>query len=378
MAENDDTPRTDAAPPAAYFLWRPEVNEAGFVRDHGAHVHGAVLLGRHLVRRSDDPPSTDLARAARDVGCPYLHDPDTAILAWHQGAGEKRFGRSGEMAAARLLDLPLRPQDLAEDSRLEQFVRVALSSQIGASHAAPPYFRFSALDDPWLGLSLRAAATAQKLSAPRPLAIFVSSDLDGLASGSLAASASLYAAALPGGALVLLSVAGLHSLEAGPELLAAYLGAARAFAAAGFQVVADRVGRFGAAVVAAGGAGYCAGTRVYRHTPPSPDWENEHSIKVLTHYEAPVRGDRIHRQDVVRRLRLGSIPSCPVPDCPVDERVRVKDMRWHSIHLQQLEVGEAAELGLEGWAGRLAASPRNYVRGWAEALRLSAQATQAA
>jgi hypothetical protein len=378
MANQVEKSRSEPAPPGAFFLWRPEVNEASFVREHGAHVHGAVLLGRHLVRRPTDPPHTDLARAARDVGCPHIHDPDTAILAWHQGAEEERFGRSGEMGSARLVDLPLRPEALADDARLEQFVRVTLSSQVGVSHPAPPYFRFSGLDDPWLRLSLRAAAVARRLNGSRPLAVFVSTDLDGLASGALTAAAPLYANVLPDGALVLLSVAGLHSLEAEPELLAAYLLAARAFAAAGFQVVADRVGRFGAAVVAAGAAGYCAGTRVYRHTPPSPDWQNEHSIKVFMHYEAPVRGDRIPREDVARRRSLGSIPACPVPECPVDERVRVKDMRWHSIHLQQLEVGEAADLGLEGWAGRLAASPRNYVRGWAEALRLSAQASQAA
>lgn len=377
VAEKDDKNHGDAAVSDALFLWRPEVNEATFVREHGTQVHGAVLLGRHLVRRPDDPPSTDLARAAREVACPHLHDPDTAILAWHEGAGEKRFGRSGEMPSARLVDLPLRPEALADDAQLEQFVRAALSSQVGATHAAPPYFRFSSSDDPWLRLSLRAASVARTLSAPRPLAVFISTDLDGLASGALAAAAELYASVIPG-AFVFLSVAGLDSLAAEPEMLAAYIGAAGAFTAAGFRVIADRVGRFGAAVVASGAAGYCAGTRVYRHTPPSPDWRNERSIKVLMHYEAPGRGDRIRRQDVARRLRRKSIPPCPLPDCPVGERVTVKDMRWHSIHLQQLEVGEAAELGLEAWAKLLAASPRNYVRGWAEALRLSAQASQAA
>jgi hypothetical protein len=378
VAEKTDKNRGDVATPGAFFLWRPEVNEATFIREHGAHVHGAVLLGRHLVRRPDDPPSTDLARAAREVGCPHLHDPDTAILIWHEGTGEERFGRSGEMPAARLVDLPLRPEALAGDAQLEQFVRLTLASQIGTTHVAPPYFRFSGVDDPWLQLSLRAAAVANKVSAPRPLAVFVSTDLDGLTSGALAAAAPLYARVLQGDALVFLSVAGLDSLAAEPKTLAAYLGAVGAFTAAGFRVIADRVGRFGAAVVASGAAGYCAGTRVYRHTPPSPDWKNERSIKVLMHYEAPGRGDRIRRQDVARRLRRKSIPACPVPDCPVGERVTVKDMRWHSIHLQQLEVGEAAELGLEGWAKQLAVSPRNYVRGWAEALRLSAQASQAA
>ncbi len=379
MADRGDNRQLEAAAaPEALFLWRPEVNEANFVRQHGSHVHGAVLLGRHLVRRADDPPATDLGRAAREIGANHLHDPDTAILAWHEGVGDKRFGRVAEMAAARLVDLPLLPGAFADDSVLEEFVRATLSTQISVSHPAPPYFRFSSFDDPWLGLSLRAAALARRLSGQRRLAVFVSTDLAGLESGTLAASAGRYQQLLPEGALVFLSVAGLDSLYAEPAALAAYLAAARAFAAARFEVIADRVGRFGAAVVAAGAAGYCAGTRVYRHTPPSPDWKNERSVKALMHYEAARRGDRIRRQDVVRRLRRKSIPACPVPNCPVGDPVTVKDLRWHSIHLQQLEASEAADLGLAGWAELLAASPRNYVRGWSEALRLADQATKAA
>jgi hypothetical protein len=378
VAEQSDSLSADAVPPGAFFLWRPEVNEATFVREHGADVHGAVLLGRHLARRPTDPPSSDLARAAREVRCPHLHDPDTAILAWHEGAEEERFGRSGEMACAKLLDLPLRSEALTGEAALEQFVRLALSSQIGVTHPAAPYFRFASAEDPWLALSLRAAATARRLSGTRRLAVFVTSDLEGLVSGALAGAADRYRSVLPEGGLLFLSVAGLDSTTAEPELLAAYIDAARAYTGAGFEVIADRVGRFGAAVVAAGAAGHCAGTRVYRHTPSSPDWQNDFSIKVLMNYEAPRRGDRIPRQDVVRRLRLGSIPACPVPDCPVGEPITVKDMRLHSIHLQQHEVGEAAELGPEGWAEVLADSPRNYVRGWAEALRLSEEVRKAA
>jgi len=363
----------------AVFLWRPEINESGFLRRHGSKVHGAVLLARHLVYRPGSPPSANLAKAAREIECPHLHDPDTAILAWHEGADDKRFGRAAEMDCARLVELPLRPEALAASTAaLEEFVRVTVSTQISVSHLAPPYFRFSAIDDPWLELSLRSASVARRLSDQRRLAIFITTDLVGLESGALAAAAKRYRRVLPDGALVFLSVAGLDSLYAEPEALVAYITASRAFLEEGFEVIADRVGRFGAAVVAAGAGGYCAGTRVYRHTPPSPDWKNERSVKALMHYEAPRRGDRIRRQDVMRRLRRKSIPTCPVPDCPVEDPVTVQDLRWHSIHLQQLEVGEAAEMGIAGWASLLADSPRNYVRGWSEALQLADQATKAA
>lgn len=341
-------------------------------------MHGAIVLARHLVRRADDPASSDLGQALRDVELPHIHDPDTYVLAWHEGAEDKRFGRAAEMPCARLFDLPLHPDDLEGDGPLEEFVRATLSTQIQVTHRAPPYFRFDAIDDPWLDLSLRAAAKARRLSASSRLAVFVSASLSCLESGALTLAAARYRQALPDGALIVLSAAGLHSIESEPAALASYIGAVDAFRSHGFEVVADRVGRFGAAVVAAGALGYCAGTRVYRHTPPSPDWNDERSIKVLTHFEAPERGDRIHRKDVVGRLRRGSLPACPVSSCPVRESVTVPDLRWHSIHLQQHEVGVAQKMGLDAWASSLAASPRNYVRAWGEALRLASQARKAA
>jgi hypothetical protein len=283
------------------------------------------------------------------------------------------------MACAKLVELPLDPASLGSDEALEGFVRATLSTQVGVVDPAAPYFRFETIDDPWLELNLRAAEVARRVSGHRRLAIFISTTLAGLQSGVLAMAAARYRQALPGGGLVFLGVAGLDSLEAEPGALASYLLAARGFASQGFEVIADRVGRFGAAVVAAGARGYCAGTRVYRHTPPSPEWNKERSIKVLTHYEVPRRGDRIRRQDVARRLRRKSIPVCPVPECPVKDPVTVPDLRWHSIHLQQLEVEEAAKKGLLGWAELLADSPRNYVRRWSEALTLAdQQATKAA
>jgi hypothetical protein len=366
------------APQGALFLLRAERSEAGFLRQHGAQMHGAILLARHLVRHADDVASTDLGRAARETRIPHHHDPDTFVLAWHQGTEDKRFGRTAEMPCAQLVDLPLQPGSLEADQALEEFVRATLSTQISVTDPAPPYFRFDSIDDPWLELSLRSAATARRLLGSRRLAIFVSASLAALRSGALAAAAARYREVLPDGALLFLGVAGLHSIESEAEDLAAYVSAANAFSEQGFELIADRVGRFGAAVVAAGARGYCAGTRVYRHTPPSPDWNSERSIKVLTHYEAAQRGDRIPRQDVVRRLRRGSIPPCPDSECPVSDPVTVPDLRWHSIHLQQLEVGEAEQKGLTAWAELWAASPRNYVRAWAEALRLVDQARKAA
>jgi hypothetical protein len=368
-------------PGGALFLCRPELYESDLIREHGKEMHGIVLHARHLVREPSDPSHTDLGRVTRNAKVPHVHDPNTDVLAWHTGDRDKRFGRAGDMPCAQLVDLPLDPSTLlASDSALEAFVRAALSTQISVSHAAPPYFRFDSLDDPWLELSIRAAATAQRLGGQRQMAVFVHTTLECLESGALALAAARYRDALPDQAIVFLSVGGLHSVDSEPETLAAYIGAVDAFRAQGFEVIADRVGRFGAAAVAAGARGYCAGTRVYRHAAASPEATEIHRRGATMQYEAPRRGDRIPRKDVARRLERQSIPACPVPDCPVgtEKLVTPKDLRRHSVHLQQLEVGEAEEMGQSAWAELLAESPRNYVRDWGEALRLADQARKAA
>lgn len=365
----------------ALFLCRPDLDEGELIREQGREMHGLVLQAKHLVRKLDDPPRTDLGRAAREVDVPHVHDPNTDVLAWHVGGKDKRFGRAGEMACAMVVDLPLDPSALlADDSALEEFVRATISTQVSVSHSSPPYFRFTALDDPWLELSVRAAGKAQRLTGRQQMAVFVNATLECLESGALALAAARYHAALPDGAIVFLSVGGLHSEDSEPQSLAAYIGAIDAFRTEGFEVIADRIARFGAASVAAGARGYCAGTRVYRHAAAALEASDIHRRGARMQYEAPGRGDRIPRKDVARRLRRGSIPACPIPGCPVgtDRSVSAKDLRRHSIHLQQLEVAEAAELGQSAWAKRLAESPRNFVRGWAEALRLSGQAREAA
>jgi hypothetical protein len=365
----------------ALFLCRPDLDEGELIREQGKEMHGLVLQAKHLVRKPDDPPRTDLGRAARELGVPHVHDPNTDVLAWHVGGKDTRFGRAGEMACAMVADLPLDPSVLlADHSALEEFVRATISTQVSVSHPSPPYFRFAALDDPWLELSLRAAEKAQRLSGGQQMAVFVNATLECLESGALALAAARYRTALPDGAIVFLSVGGLHSEDSEPDSLASYIGAIDAFRAQGFEVIADRIARFGAASVAAGARGYCAGTRVYRHAAAAPEATDIHRRGARMQYEAPGRGDRIPRRDVARRLKRGSIPPCSVPGCPIgtDMPVSVKDLRCHSIHLQQLEVAEAAELGQSAWIERLAESPRNFVRGWAEALRLSRQAREAA
>src|SRR6185437_14632684 len=109
--------------------------------------------------------------------------------------------------------------------------------------------------DPWLEVNLRAAAETQRLTRGGPLALFVQGDMRALRSGALAHAAARYAEHLNPLGPAFLAVAGLDTDDAELAELGAYLQAVRAWAAAGFQVIADRVGRFGVAAVAAGAGG---------------------------------------------------------------------------------------------------------------------------
>lgn len=51
----------------ALFLCRPDLDEGELIREQGKEMHGLVLQAKHLVRKPNDPPRTDLGRAAREA-----------------------------------------------------------------------------------------------------------------------------------------------------------------------------------------------------------------------------------------------------------------------------------------------------------------------
>lgn len=365
------------------FLLRPEIGETRFPETYGETIDGAVILGRLIADGGSagpgeaattrtNPGADELARVARRHQVPHLHDPDTAVLPHLQAHDDMRASRACRMGAALAVDLPLRAMDLVNDQVAERLVRATLKSQINVTHPAPPYFEFGALDDPWLAASLKSLGIARRQVSARRLAVFVRATRDALVTGAVSAAAARYAAAVPEGALVLLGVSGLHPEESPPEDLAAYLGAVEAFDDAGFDVIADRVDRFGAAAVACGAVGLAGGTRIYRTIPLSPFWANEWSVKIHVKYSVPIRGDRMAQSDALRRQRRGSIPPCPVEHCrALQQPIENAAVRQHHAHLTQLELEEARENGPIWLAQRYEESPIKHVRQLAMAVRLA-------
>ncbi len=368
----------DDPQPPALFLLRPERHEAPFLAAHATELDGAVLLARHLAPYPADSPQSaeglrgdELARASRRAKIPHLHDPDTAVFPMLRGDGlDAAFGRLDLTAAARSVPPHVSPEDLDDQHGLRDLVVAVLAPQISVVSRAAPYFRFSALDDPWLDINLRAAHMAQELLRGAALATFVQVDLDGLLAGALGHAASRYADALSPRGIALLQVAGLEPEHADEAELAAFLDAVSVWREHGFNVIADRVGPFGVGAVAVGASGIACGTRVYRSTPDI-QIENPFLRAGKLRYWAPGRHDRLPLADARARRARGSLESCPIEDCgALEGTASLDEVRWHNIHLTLHEL-EQAGTNPAAFIAELLASPIVYVRRWGQALELT-------
>ncbi len=369
-------PNAEGQAQRPWFLLRPEHWEGPFLAAHAEQLDGAVLLSRHLGPHAPDSRQhrdglrgDELAAQARQSRIPHVHDPETTLLPLLQGDGtDQAFARIALTAAARSVPARLTPEDLEPDEALRDLTVAVLAPQASVVCRAPPYFRFGALDDPWLTVSLRAAQMTQQLTRRAPLATFIQTDLDGLNSGTLAHAADLYAQALNPRGIAFLQVAGLDTEHADPIELLAYLNAVRAWVAHGFTVIADKVGRFGTAAVAMGAAGMACGTRMYRSTPDI-HIETPFLRGGKLRYWAPVRHDRLHIDDATAREARGALAPCPVADCQaLKADATLEQVRLHNIHLS---IHELAQLDADTLTNELLASPISYVRGWGQALALA-------
>jgi hypothetical protein len=359
---------------AALFLLRPEGREEAFLRAHADELHGVVLLGRHLAPYEDGSSEQkaglrgdELAKAVRTAGIAHVHDPDTAVIPMLRGeSADMAFGRASLMGCARAMPTPLLAQDLDSKELRSDLVVATLARQPEATFRAAPYFRFDSLSDPWLSANLNLARLTHELIGFDPIAVFVQVGLDALRSGVLARAAVQYRDALSAGALAFLQVAGFDAERAEPQDYLDYLQAVDAWRASGFDVVADRVGRFGVTAVAAGACATASGTRVSRSVPDLT--RTAHRRGGSTRYWTPLRGDRLLVQDARARQQRGSLEPCPVDGCrALEDKAPIERLREHNIHLT-LEELMAARSDPAALAESLRQSPIGFARDWGEAL----------
>jgi hypothetical protein len=355
------------------FFFRPDGQDERFLRgylpegDFGAAILAGRLLAPHPVgsiERDRGARGDELLWTLEDASTPWIGDPDTPHLA-HCTRAELPAKRLGLMAHAELYELPWTQDLLADDDALQAIVRNALAAYHRSFAASAVYFEASATDDPFMKINLRAVAETKASSGGRPVCAFVQMPLEALMDGTMANMSARYAHA--GARIAVLRVVGFHAEECTAEQGRAYIDCVRAWRACGILPIADCTGRFGAALVAAGGWGFSAGARFYRRVigPGTLPFDGFRRARTV-HLEISGEWRSMTAAQARRRRRL---PRCDKEDCdPLATDNQPTRLKAHCVHEFVRLARSAAALGEARIAAQLQAAPGGQSSVWASAL----------
>lgn len=362
------------------FLFRPDGQDAGFLRDYlkAGDFHVALLAGRLLaphpvgsLERERGARGDELMWTLEDTGTPWLGDPDTPHLACC-ARSELPAKRLGLMPHAELYGLPWTIDLLQDAEALQSIARNAIAAYHRSFAASAVYFEADSLDGPLMQVNLRAVEEAQIFSGGRPVCAFVQMPLERLVDGSMASLAPLYAKAQA--RIAVLRVVGFHAETCTVEEARAYVDCIRAWRGCGLAPVADCTGRFGAALVAAGAWGFSAGARFYRRVvgPGESGFDGPRRARSV-HLEVSGEWRSFTPAQARRRRRLSE---CPKVDCdPLAIEGQPARLKAHCVHEFVRLASSAASIGEHGIAEQLGRAPGPQPGIWAAAL-LARRASQ--
>ncbi len=366
-----------ATPPECWT--RLEVSEHRFVEEGAEHTDGVVIALRFDTpssRALADPPGavvdSQLKSAALAARMPFLIDLETWRLPYLSDREDKAFKRDAATIMAQAVPLPLTAEALGDDESLLQLVRAGIIAQVGAEVTFAPDFQFQSLRDPWLEVNLRAVAMTRALAGARPIGAWVHVTLETMLSGVLPFLAARYAALLPAGSRVVLTVSDLQPTLT-PEELAVYLGALASFEGAGLAVIVDRAGDASIPAVATFADGCILGTRIYRTAPPTPHFTSDFNPRVRLSYFVGAQGRRVRRDLARARHAAGRLPDCAHPGCEVVRSTGMKEnirLRLHSAHELRYAIQRARRLGLSALLAEWRDAKLKHLRCWAQAIEL--------
>jgi hypothetical protein len=333
--------------------------------DEGSHHTDGVVIALRF--------DSQLKSAALASRIPVLIDLETWRLPYIASHEDKAFRHDTATIVAQAVRLPLIAEDLGDEEPLLRLVRAALTAQVGAEVAFAPDFQFHSLRDPWLTVNLRAVAMTRALAGARPVGAWLHVTLETMLSGVLPVLASRYAAVLPVGSRVVLTVSDLQPTLK-PQDLAVYLQGLASFEAVGLVVTVDRAGDASIPAVATSATGCILGTRIYRTAPPTPHFTGEINPRVRLAYFVGVQGRRVHRDLAKARHAAGRLPDCAYPDCDVVRLTGSKEnlrLRLHSAHELRHAIQRAHRLGLPALMAEWRDAKLKHLRCWAQAIELA-------
>jgi hypothetical protein len=370
-----------AKPPECWT--RLEFSEHRFVEQCAGHTDGVVIpLGFDTTSQPGAAPvlRSRLKAAALASRTPFLIDLDTWRLPYLTGRDDRTLERDAATVMAQAVSLPLTPKALHEAQTLLSLVRTGMTAQVGAGRMFAPDFQFESLDDPWLDVNLRALVMARTLAGATPVGAWIHVTLETMLSGTLALVAERYAARLPAGATVALTVSDMRPILT-PDELATYFRALEAFRGAGLRVIVDRAGD--ATIPAAGlfADGCILGTRLYRTAPPTPHFTSEYNPRVKLKYFVGLQGRRVPRDLASKRHAAGRLADCEHPGCEAVGATASKGnipVRLHSAHELRAAVRRAHLLGQAALLAEWRDAKLAHLRCWAQAIALASERSEEA
>lgn len=351
---------------------RPEHEQWDLIRASAPRrpFGAAIVYARYLAPYQHGHPRaghspTGLVDALREVKIPYVIDPGTPALTKSDVATSKEAARLRQSPMVAAIGLPLRPGDLANSARRDQFVDDTMAVQTGADAVAPPYLEYQCRGSDVLALNI-AMLRRCVASAGRQLPVaFIQLTRAALLDGRLRRIAPAYAKT--GVKRVFIRVRHLNAEAASADEFRAYLDGIAAFRALDVEVVPDCVGRLGPSLVAGGAISFSSGAVYYRKVSAcllnkSGGGGLEVSYEVPNGWHALPRAAR-HRA-----------PACFVSGCvAAPAEAKLDDLREHNLHLLREESRLAAANSLAWYAARLIASGQPDAVAWGEVLRERAQ-----
>lgn len=274
------------------------------------------------------------------------HVPDYRLVAAVRAAGAELVVDSGTASAAAGLG----------DERGD--VEQALAAQRDGSVLTAPYVPVTG-DPCQTATNLSLLEITAAVADPRRSVAVVSVERGELLAGAVTPLASPYASA--GADTVVLRVVGVEWELANDAEVRAVVEAVESLAGVGLDVIVERAGRAGPALVAAGAWGFTdAAAPFYTSVGPTG---GQH---VMRGYEEPRRW-----RDVPRfRSHPGAVLPCPVNGCRALAPERCgRDLRAHRLHLLGRLARWAASAPREEIVDSLLAAPERYPRTWGAELR---------
>ena len=318
--------------------------------------HAALMLSAVY---SVNPRMGDFVRNARRRASTLIVDPKTPHFQFEGYMSMPDYRALPYSPGRHTLGTLWEPARFARSEARAELIDSVFSvqCQLGADTLLAPYFYVPHPEHPWLEVSRQCGIEAIAASGDRPVGVCAAIDIDALIDpGHRARIAAVYSA-IPA-ALFWLTIVNYDERRADPRDADAVMSFVRSLVATGAPVVLSHVGRTGLLAIAAGAAGYAAGTYGLETHPRSFFREMMGSRPTNSYYlhealvHAPVRTAEACLQ-LDEPIRHASCDCAACEDTTAITRMVSRRLALHSLLRRLREVEELGAIETDDRDGYL-------------------------